>query len=186
MSSLLRLREVALSLNRLVLGLVFTTHGIAAIFGVLGGNVPGGGSISPWLWPYGVAALIQLVGGAFVFLGLASRPFALICSGSMAYAYFTVHAKIALLPAQNGGDEAVLFCWAFLLVALFGPGPLSLDALIGRWYRSRSRVGWGSGSGSGSDSALASVTELAPAPVTAAAATTAADAASAAPVSEAA
>ena len=136
-SSLTRLRDYALSLYRLVLGLLFTTHGVAAIFGVLGGAVPQGGSISPWLWPYGTAALIQLVGGALVFAGLATRPFALICSGSMAYAYFTVHAKIALLPAQNGGDEAVMFCWAFLLIALFGPGPLSLDALIGRLRRSR-------------------------------------------------
>ena len=137
-TSLLRLRDVALSLNRLVLCLLFTTHGVAAIFGVAGGAVPQGGSISPWLWPFGVAALIQLVGGALVGFGLASRPVALICSGSMAFAYFDIHAKIALLPAQNGGDEAILFCWAFLMVALFGPGPLSLDALIGRVWRSRS------------------------------------------------
>ncbi len=137
MSSLTRLRDYALSLNRLVLGLLFATHGVAAIFGVLGGAVPQGGSISPWLWPYGTAALIQLVGGVLVFAGLATRPMALVCSGSMAYAYFTVHAKIALLPAQNGGDEAVMFCWAFLLIALFGPGPLSLDALISRLRRSR-------------------------------------------------
>lgn len=137
---LTRLRDYALSLNRLVLGLLFTTHGIAALFGVLGGAVPQGGSISPWLWPYGTAALIQFVGGALVFAGLATRPAALVCSGSMAYAYFTVHAKIALLPAQNGGDEAVMFCWAFLLIALFGPGPLSLDALITRLRRARPAV----------------------------------------------
>jgi putative oxidoreductase len=136
--TLARLRDYALSLNRLVLGLLFATHGVAALFGVLGGAVPQGGSISPWLWPYGTAALVQFVGGSLVFLGLATRPAAVLSSGSMAYAYFTVHAKVALLPAQNGGDEAVLFCWAFLLVALFGPGPLSLDALIGRLRRTRS------------------------------------------------
>jgi putative oxidoreductase len=135
--TLAHLRDYALSLNRLVLGLLFATHGVAALFGVLGGAVPQGGSISPWLWPYGTAALIQLVGGSLVFFGLATRPAAVLSSGSMAYAYFTIHAKVALLPAQNGGDEAVMFCWAFLLIALFGPGPLSLDALIGRVRRSR-------------------------------------------------
>jgi putative oxidoreductase len=149
MERLLRLRLYAVSLNRLVFGLLFTTHGVAAIFGVLGGAVPQGGSISPWAWPYGTAALIQLVGGALVLLGLATRPAALVCSGSMAYAYFTIHVKLALLPAQNGGDEAVMFCWAFLLIALYGPGPLSLDALIGRLRGARSRA------------ALASVTPLA-------------------------
>jgi putative oxidoreductase len=51
----------------------------------------------------------------------------------MAYAYFTVHQSRALLPIQNGGEASVMFCWAFLLIAFFGPGPWSLSELIGRF-----------------------------------------------------
>jgi hypothetical protein len=56
---------------------------------------------------------------------------ALICSGSMAYAYFVAHQPDGGLPLQNGGETAVLFCWMFFLIAVLGPGPCSLDALFG-------------------------------------------------------
>jgi putative oxidoreductase len=72
-------------------------------------------------WPGWWAAAIQLVGGVLVVAGLAARPAAVLCSGSMAYAYFTVHAGHALLPIQNGGEPAAMFCWSFLVIAVCGP-----------------------------------------------------------------
>jgi putative oxidoreductase len=57
---------------------------------------------------------------------------ALLCSGAMAFAYCTVDQPQALLPLQNGGEPAALFCWIFLLIAVLGPGPLALDAMLGR------------------------------------------------------
>lgn len=119
-------RQVA-SLYRAVLGLLITCHGASSLFGAFGGH-----TISATHWPTGFAALIQLVGGAFVLVGLATRPAAVLVSGSMAYAYFDVHQRHAVMPIQNGGELAVLFCWGFLLVAMLGPGPWSLDALIAR------------------------------------------------------
>ncbi|MEV0798241.1 DoxX family protein [Kribbella sp. NPDC050281] len=56
----------------------------------------------------------------------ATRYAALLCSGSMAYAYFTVHQVDALLPVQNGGEKAALFCFAFLLIAFLGNGTWSV------------------------------------------------------------
>jgi putative oxidoreductase len=50
----------------------------------------------------------------------------------MAYAYFTVHVHHGLFPIQNGGELAALFSWGFLMVAILGPGPLSIDTAIGR------------------------------------------------------
>ena len=120
------------SLYRLVLGLLIGCHGASTLFGVFGGAQGTGHTVSPLQWPGGVAALIQLVGGALVLVGLITRPAALAVSGSMAYAYFDVHQKHAVLPIQNGGELAALFCWGFLLVAILGPGPWSLDALIRR------------------------------------------------------
>lgn len=120
------------SLYRLVLGLLISCHGAATLFGVFGGAQGTGHTVSPLQWPGGVAALIQLVGGLLVMVGLATRPAAVLVSGSMAYAYFDVHQRHALLPIQNGGELAALFCWGFLLVAILGAGPWSLDALIKR------------------------------------------------------
>ncbi|MFD0144218.1 MULTISPECIES: DoxX family protein [unclassified Streptomyces] len=120
----------ALGLFRLVIGLLFACHGAASLFGVLGGAV-GGGTIPAGTWPGWYAAVIQLVGGALVALGLGTRTAALLASGSMAYAYFKVHQPEGLFPLQNGGESAALFCWAFLLLVFTGPGALALDRLFG-------------------------------------------------------
>jgi putative oxidoreductase len=120
------------SLYRAVLGLLFACHGAASLFGIFGGAAGHGGTLSPLHWPNGTAALIQLVGGVLVLVGLATRVSAVICSGSMAYAYFTVHVHHGLFPIENGGELAALFSWSLLMIAILGPGPLSLDAAIGR------------------------------------------------------
>ena len=117
---------------RVVIGLLFSCHGAASLFGIFGGAVGSGGTLSPLHWPDGTAALIEFAGGVLVLVGLATRTSAVICSGSMAYAYFTVHVFHGLFPIENGGELAALFCWGFLMVAIMGPGPLSLDAAISR------------------------------------------------------
>jgi putative oxidoreductase len=127
-----RWREHVLSLFRVVVGLLFFCHGLASLFGVLGGAVGTGGSVPVGTWPGWYAALIQLVTGFFVLVGLGTRAAALVASGSMAYAYFTVHQEKSLLPIENGGEAAAMFCWAFLLVVFFGPGSWSLGRLFGR------------------------------------------------------
>jgi putative oxidoreductase len=121
-----------LALFRIVVGLLFAVHGVASIFGVPTVMGPGGGTIPAGTWPGWYAALIQLVGGALVVLGAGTRVAALISSGAMAYAYFTVHQEQALWPIQNGGELAVLYCWAFLLLVVTGPGAWSVDGLFRR------------------------------------------------------
>ncbi|GGL28978.1 DoxX family protein [Planomonospora parontospora] len=132
-----RLRGPVLSLFRAVTGLLFLFHGLASIFGVLGGNRGTGQAVEFGAWPGWWAALIQLVFGGLVLTGLLTRISALVCSGSMAYAYFVVHQPEHLLPLLNGGELAALFCWSFLLVTVLGPGPWALDALL----RPRGRSG---------------------------------------------
>lgn len=125
-----RARPHATAALRMVSALLFTCHGAASLLGVLGGTP--GRSVPVGQWPGWWAALIQLVGGALVLLGLGTRAAALLCSGSMAYAYFTVHQEHALWPIQNGGELSVLFCWIFLAIAVTGPGSLALDRLLRR------------------------------------------------------
>ncbi|MGW4154342.1 DoxX family protein [Micromonospora chersina] len=127
-----RLHGPVLSLFRMVTGLLFLCHGAASLFGVLGGNPMTGKAVPVGEWPGWWAALIQLVCGALVLVGLFTRPAALLASGSMAYAYFVVHQPHGALPLANGGEPAALFCWSFLLVAVLGPGTWALDVLLSR------------------------------------------------------
>ena len=75
------------------------------------------------------AAVIELVGGTLVTLGLWSRWAAFICSGEMAFAYFLGHVAMShsIFPATNMGDAAVLFCFAFLFLAAAGPGAFAAN-----------------------------------------------------------
>jgi putative oxidoreductase len=50
----------------------------------------------------------------------------------MAYAYFVVHQPDGVLPIQNGGVTPALYAWSFLMIAVLGAGPWSLDALLAR------------------------------------------------------
>jgi putative oxidoreductase len=121
-------RGPALSLFRVVVGFLFACHGAASLFGVLGGAY-GGGTVDVGVWPDWYAAVIQLVAGGLVALGLGTRAAAFVCSGSMAYAYFKVHQSDALFPLQNGGEAAAMFCWAFFLISVLGPGSYTLGDL---------------------------------------------------------
>ncbi|MDG4761699.1 DoxX family protein [Micromonospora sp. WMMD710] len=127
-----RLGGPTLSLFRIVIGLLFALHGLSSVFGLFGGNPMTGKAVPLGTWPGWWAALIQLICGALVLVGLFTRPAALVASGSMAYAYFVVHQPHALLPLRNGGELAALFCWSFLLVAALGPGVWALDTLLVR------------------------------------------------------
>lgn len=118
------------SVFRFVVGLLFLCHGLASVFGVFGGNRGSGQAIEPGTWPNWYAGVIQVICGALVLAGLATRPAAVVASGSMAYAYFVVHQPQALLPIQNGGVTPALYAWIFLAIAVLGAGPWSIDALI--------------------------------------------------------
>ncbi|MFJ1971027.1 DoxX family protein [Streptomyces sp. NPDC087903] len=130
----------ALGLFRVVVGLVFALHGAASVFGILGGAAgTNGGTLDSGTWPGWYAAVIQVVAGTLVTLGLGTRAAAFLASGSMAYAYFKVHAPIGLGPSENGGEPAALFSWAFLLLVFTGSGAFGLDRLFARRSATRSR-----------------------------------------------
>ncbi|WP_344321677.1 DoxX family protein [Streptomyces macrosporus] len=134
MELLERHKSHVIALYRMVVGLLFACHGAATLFDVLGG--PHGGHVPEvGQWPAWWAAGIQLVGGVLVVLGLGTRTAAVICSGSMAYAYFVEHQPGALFPIQNGGEAAAMFCWAFFLIAALGPGAWALGSLFTRAER---------------------------------------------------
>ena len=79
----------------------------------------------------GVAAILELVGGALLLIGLFTRPAAFILSGEMAVAYFMAHATQGhvLAPMLNQGESAVLFCFIFLFFAAAGAGAWGVDTM---------------------------------------------------------
>ncbi|WP_327356451.1 DoxX family protein [Streptomyces sp. NBC_01304] len=122
----------ALGLFRIVVGLLFACHGAASLFDFPNGTQMGGQAPEIGTWPSWYAAVIQLVGGLLVMVGLGTRAAAFISSGSMAYAYFKVHQPEGLWPLQNSGEASAMFCWALLLLVFTGSGALGLDRLFAR------------------------------------------------------
>lgn len=108
---------------RIVAGLAFAQHGAQKLFGLLGGKA------MPLTSQFGLAGIIEFVGGIMISLGLFTSPVAFLASGEMAYAYFTAHAPRSFWPIQNGGELAVLYCFIFLYMAAVGSGKLSIDSI---------------------------------------------------------
>ena len=109
---------------RLVVGLLFACHGGQKILGFPPGGHGAGEGIMY------VGAIIELVGGLMIAVGLLTRIAAFISSGEMAVAYFMMHAKGGFYPIVNHGEAAVFYCFVFLFIFFYGPGCWSVDALI--------------------------------------------------------
>jgi putative oxidoreductase len=117
-----------LSIFRVVTALLFLSHGIVKLFGFPAGAAPGQ---VPLLSLFGLAGVLELVGGLAVMLGIFTRPIAFVLSGQMAVAYFMVHAPMGFYPVLNMGELAILFCFNFLYLAFAGAGAWSIDAKRG-------------------------------------------------------
>jgi len=114
------LTETTYVMLRVVSGSLFVMHGMQKIFGVFGGHAV------PIASRLGAAGTIEIVCGTLIALGLFTAVAAFVASGEMAFAYFLSHAPHAWLPIQNGGEQAVLFCFIFLYLATQGDGKASV------------------------------------------------------------
>ncbi|MCF6293843.1 MAG: DoxX family protein [Robiginitomaculum sp.] len=107
---------------RIVFGVLFMGHGIHKFFNF------------PTEFPYGplnpmmmAAGAIELVAGILIAVGFFTRPAAFLSSGLMAAAYWMAHGSKGLYPITNGGELAILFCFAFLYIATKGAGQWAID-----------------------------------------------------------
>jgi putative oxidoreductase len=122
-----RFEPALLAALRIVAGVLFFSHGLVKLFGFPPGAAPGQQELFSVM---GVAAVIELVTGMLIILGLFTRIAAFIASGEMAVGYWIAHAPHSMYPAVNGGDAAILFCFVFLYLAAAGGGAFSLDRLF--------------------------------------------------------
>jgi len=116
-------RPYVLSLLRILVALLFVAHGTQKLFGF----PAAGPSLTPLLT---VQAIIELVGGILLVLGIYTRAVAFILSGDMAVAYFMAHFPRSFFPSANGGDAAVLFCFVFFYLIFAGGGAWSVDRAL--------------------------------------------------------
>ena len=122
-----------LSMLRIAGALIFIQFGTMKLFAFPAGVPPKGGTVA-LLSQAGVAGALEVFGGAFLLVGLFTRPVAFLLSGEMAVAYFQFHQPRGLWPVLNGGVQAALYCWVWFYISAAGAGPWSLDA----WRRRRS------------------------------------------------
>jgi len=126
MDGLTRWSPQVRSILRIVAALLFMEHGLMKLFHF---PAPQPGVPDPLPTLLVAAAVIEVIGGALLTIGLFTRVVAFICSGEMAVAYFKAHAPGSFWPALNGGDAAILYCFVFLYLAFAGPGAWSIDAI---------------------------------------------------------
>lgn len=112
---------------RIVTGFLFLWHGTQKLLSV---PMPPPPQIPSFV--IAIAGPIELIGGTLVMIGLFTGWAAFLCSGLMAFAYWMAHGTQALLPIQNMGELAVLYCFVFLYIASHGPGIWSVDATRGK------------------------------------------------------
>lgn len=116
------LAPYAYATMRIIVGLLFVSHGGQKLFGWFGGQPVPLGSL------FGIAGIIEIVLGVMITIGLFAGYAAFIASGEMAVAYFIGHFPKSFWPLENAGEMAVLFCFTLLYVATQGAGIWSVDA----------------------------------------------------------
>jgi putative oxidoreductase len=127
---------IALSVFRVVFGLLFLCHGLSTLIGwpMPNHTAPVG------QWPDYSAGLIETTTGALIAVGLFTRAAAFLASGEMAFAYFTAHLPHGFFPINNDGEASVMYCFAFLLLVFASGGAYALDAHRGGRRKTRRRA----------------------------------------------
>jgi putative oxidoreductase len=133
-------------LARLVLGGLFIGHGTQKLLGWFGGYGPDGTGgffeslgLRPGRQHAMAAGAAEAGGGALLALGLATPAGAAAITGVMTTAIRTVHQPNGPWVTENGWEYPAVIIATVLAITEVGPGPLSLDAALGRERRG---TGW--------------------------------------------
>jgi putative oxidoreductase len=138
--------KLLILIARLLLGGLFIGHGTQKLFGWFGGYGPEG--TGGWLESLGLrpgrqhamaAGATETAGGTLLALGLATPAAAAAITSVMTTAIRTVHQPNGPWVTDNGWEYPAVIMATVLAITEVGPGPVSLDAALGR---ERSGPGW--------------------------------------------
>ena len=130
--------SIGLLILRLVVGLALAGHGTQKLFGWFGGY--GLSGTAGFLEQLGFvpgrrnalfAGLAETAGGLLLALGLATPIAAAMIVAVMTVAAVSVHLKHGFFAHNQGYEYTLVLAIAALTIAFTGPGPISLDALLG-------------------------------------------------------
>jgi putative oxidoreductase len=122
-SGIASLWDFVYAIGRIALGLTFALHGAQKLIGLFGGGPmqPDSSILS--------MGLLEFIGGVAIALGVYTRPVSLVLFAEMAWVYYKLCTPGTFWPIPNNGDFPALFCALFLLLAIAGPGNISMDRM---------------------------------------------------------
>jgi putative oxidoreductase len=130
--------SIGLLILRLVVGLALAAHGTQKLFGWFGGY--GLAGTAGFLEQLGFvpgrrnalfAGLAETAGGLLLALGLATPVAAAMIVAVMVVAAVSVHLKHGFFVHNQGYEYTLVLAIVAVSIAFTGPGPISLDALLG-------------------------------------------------------
>lgn len=136
-------KDLALLIARVGIGVIFVAHGwqkfftngiakTQAGFDAMGAPLPDVSAI--------VAATVELVGGFALIAGIATPIAGILLFLDMLGAFFIVHVDKGIFVSEGGYELVLALGVSSLLIAAIGAGRLSVDALFGGRFGSKSAV----------------------------------------------
>jgi putative oxidoreductase len=128
-------RSWAITILRIVVGVVFMAHGaqkffqlgihgVAGFFGAAGIPVP--------LVSATIVTLVEFIGGIALIAGLLTRWAALLNAFDMVVAILVVHLKNGFFDQNHGIEYPLTLLAACIVLAVVGPGTASVDGALAR------------------------------------------------------
>ena len=125
----------AVTILRVVVGIVFLAHGWQKLFGMGFHGVAGFfGSVGipvPFVAAV-IVTLVEFLGGIALIIGLLTRWAAALTAFDILVAILTVHLKNGFFDQRHGVEFPLTLLAACILLAMMGPGAASVDGALAK------------------------------------------------------